>query len=166
MDNEKLIELIKEYVMLYDLSHPKYLDGQYKDKVWKVISEELDQPVNVCKNKWNNIRDNFRKSLKKKKKKKKSGPSAVKIHKYKYSDQLGFLTNFSKERDTFSSVQHSMEDNYINIETIEEENLNEESDTEPKEIEKQDFIKRKVRQNKQEKSKENATSTLKQYIHI
>jgi len=46
MDNEKLIELVRQHNVLYDLSHAKYLDGQYKEKIWKSISEELDQPGN------------------------------------------------------------------------------------------------------------------------
>lgn len=44
MDNEKLIELVRQHKEFYDLSHLKYLDGNYKEKIWKEISEELKQP--------------------------------------------------------------------------------------------------------------------------
>jgi hypothetical protein len=50
----------------------------------------------VCKARWNNIRDNYRKSLIKRGRK--SGQAATKRRKYKYEDQLSFLSGYFQEK--------------------------------------------------------------------
>lgn len=54
--------------------------------------------VPVCKARWNNIRDNFRKSLKKRMAQ--DEEKVTQSKKYKYEDQLEFLMPFIKIRDT------------------------------------------------------------------
>lgn len=44
MDSEKLIEVVRTHPSIYDLSDPKYSDATLKDKLWKVIGDELNQP--------------------------------------------------------------------------------------------------------------------------
>jgi len=44
MDSEKLIEVVRTHPSIYDLSDPKYSDATHKDKLWKVIGDELNQP--------------------------------------------------------------------------------------------------------------------------
>lgn len=44
MDEEKLIECVRNYEFLYNLQHPKYMDAVKKEIVWKEISEQLKQP--------------------------------------------------------------------------------------------------------------------------
>lgn len=46
MDSGKLIEIVRSHSSLYDLSDPKYSDVTHKEKLWKVIDEELNQPGN------------------------------------------------------------------------------------------------------------------------
>lgn len=46
MDDDKLIECVRINDILYDQSHPKYLDCGIKDHIWKDIGEELKQPGN------------------------------------------------------------------------------------------------------------------------
>lgn len=46
MNSEKLIEIVRNHSSIYDLSDPKYSDVTHKDKLWKVIGEELNQPDN------------------------------------------------------------------------------------------------------------------------
>jgi len=46
MDSEKLIEIVRSHSSLYDLSDTKYSDATHKDKLWKFIGEELNQPGN------------------------------------------------------------------------------------------------------------------------
>ena len=43
MDDEKLIECVRKYPAIYDMSHPKYLDNNYKSSLWKKISEEMKE---------------------------------------------------------------------------------------------------------------------------
>lgn len=44
MNAEKLIECVRAYSGLYDLSDKKYSDSTWKDQTWKSIGEELNQP--------------------------------------------------------------------------------------------------------------------------
>ena len=38
MDDDKLIEYVRKYPVIYDMSHPKYLDNSYKLSLWKKVS--------------------------------------------------------------------------------------------------------------------------------
>lgn len=42
MDHEKLIELVRGYSFLYDLSDCKYSDNQRKDEAWRNIGKQLN----------------------------------------------------------------------------------------------------------------------------
>lgn len=50
MNNEKLIEAVREHEVLYDLSHSKYIDSTYKDTIWKAIGKDLQQEGNTFQN--------------------------------------------------------------------------------------------------------------------
>lgn len=41
MNDEKLIELVRNHTVLYDLSHKKYMDSNYKNIIWSDISKEI-----------------------------------------------------------------------------------------------------------------------------
>ncbi|KAE9522896.1 hypothetical protein AGLY_016707 [Aphis glycines] len=43
----KLIEIVRSHSSLYDLGDPKYSDATHKDKLWKTIGDELNQPDNL-----------------------------------------------------------------------------------------------------------------------
>nr|XP_027225118.1 uncharacterized protein LOC113817296 [Penaeus vannamei] len=95
MNDERLIVLVRNHPVLYDLSEPKYMDSGLKQRIWKNIGQELKVDSTLCKGRWNNIRDNYRKSLKKTSAKR--GQSAKKKI-YKYSEQLSFLKKYIYER--------------------------------------------------------------------
>jgi len=40
--DEKLIEMVRSHVELYDLSHAKYMDSGYKDSIWRSIGDEIN----------------------------------------------------------------------------------------------------------------------------
>lgn len=42
MNDEKLIELVRGYPVLYDLSNAKYMDSEYKNEIWGKIGTELN----------------------------------------------------------------------------------------------------------------------------
>lgn len=46
MDDEKLIECVRQNQVLYDITHPKYMDKAHKSKLWKEIGETLQQSGN------------------------------------------------------------------------------------------------------------------------
>ena len=41
MNDEKLIELVRNYPVLYDLSNPKYMDTDFKNTLWSKIGAEM-----------------------------------------------------------------------------------------------------------------------------
>lgn len=41
MNDEKLIEQVRNYPSLYDLSNPKYMDTDFKNTLWSKIGEEI-----------------------------------------------------------------------------------------------------------------------------
>ncbi|KAK5641195.1 hypothetical protein RI129_009742 [Pyrocoelia pectoralis] len=108
MNDEKLIELVREYHVLYDLSHCKYMDTGFKNNIWARIAKEMKQDVSTCKNRWSNIRDTYRKTLKKNVTK--SGQSAKKLKLYKYSNQLEFLNKYFGEMRATKRNIHSLEE--------------------------------------------------------
>lgn len=61
----------------------------------------------TCKTRWNNIRDNYRKSLKKTETK--SGQKKTNVKLYKYYEQLHFLKKYFNERLTVQSVEPEKE---------------------------------------------------------
>ncbi|CAG9829386.1 unnamed protein product [Diabrotica balteata] len=127
MDDEKLIELVRKYPVIYDNSNSKYLYTKHKLEIWKKIGEEMQQTSSACKSRWQNIRDQFRKNLAKNVTK--SGQAAEKRKKYKYEDCLQFIIPFFAKIDNLSNVQSSESDAPVN--TINEETEDEGSQLQP-----------------------------------
>ncbi|XP_031347548.1 transcription factor Adf-1-like [Photinus pyralis] len=110
MDVEKLIEEVRRYPVLYDLSNNKYKNNEYRERVWKKIAEDLQVeggPI-TCKTKWIHIRDQFRRILKKRKTT--TGMAAGPVRKYKYEDILQFILPQMSERETLSNVSQSQDE--------------------------------------------------------
>ena len=42
MDDEKLIDCVRQYPAIY-MSHSKYLDNNYKSSLWKKMSEAMKE---------------------------------------------------------------------------------------------------------------------------
>jgi hypothetical protein len=40
--DEKIIEMVRSHIELYDLSHPKYMDSAHKDEIWSSIGNEIN----------------------------------------------------------------------------------------------------------------------------
>jgi len=63
----------------------------------------------ACKNRWNNLRDQYRRAIKRNKTT--SGQAAPKKNKkYKYEDNLQFLQEFLQERDTITNLSCNLSD--------------------------------------------------------
>lgn len=41
IDDEHLIEQVRQHPVLFDLANPKYLDAKYKHEIWEKIATEL-----------------------------------------------------------------------------------------------------------------------------
>ncbi|XP_039287151.1 uncharacterized protein LOC111047334 isoform X2 [Nilaparvata lugens] len=110
MNDELLIECVRKYEFLYNLQHPKYMDVTKKDVAWKDIEDQMKQPGPACKQRWQNLRDSYRRALNKRKVK--TGQAATKIKKWKYEDEMSFVAPFFAEKKTLDSVDiTSDEDN-------------------------------------------------------
>lgn len=47
--DEQLIEHVREYEELFDMSNRRYSDNLYKEKIWNRIGEELNKPGKIFK---------------------------------------------------------------------------------------------------------------------
>ncbi|XP_076660126.1 uncharacterized protein LOC143363433 [Halictus rubicundus] len=109
MDNEKLIEMVRQFRILYDLSHPKYSDSKVKEKVWCEIAEQMKESEAACKKTWANLRESYRRSLKRRRSTR-SGQAAGTIRKWRYEEEMAFLDPLYNERPTITSVSVNIED--------------------------------------------------------
>ncbi|KAL3269499.1 hypothetical protein HHI36_008565 [Cryptolaemus montrouzieri] len=114
MDDEKLIECVRKYPCIYDMSDSKYMNTNYKSSIWKIISEDILLSDDNCKKRWANIRDQFKRSLNKRKSKR--GQSTKPIKKYKYEDNLQFLMPHIQDRDIISNIENEDEQDDANDE--------------------------------------------------
>ncbi|PZC72481.1 hypothetical protein B5X24_HaOG211105 [Helicoverpa armigera] len=88
----KLIRLVKEQPILYDVNHSKYMDFNTREVAWQKIGDELQKSGSDCKIRWVNIRDVHRRILKKNL----SDP----VHpprRYKYDNEMEFMKSFYKD---------------------------------------------------------------------
>ncbi|KAJ8707319.1 hypothetical protein PYW08_010571 [Mythimna loreyi] len=88
----KLIRLVKENPVLYDVNHAKYMDFNTREVTWQKIGDEMKKPGNDCKVRWINIRDVHRRILKKNV----TDPVAV-PRQYKYESELTFMKPFYRD---------------------------------------------------------------------
>ena len=54
MEDELLIELVRNYPALYDLSNQKYMDSNFKQDTWKKIKEEM-KVDGKCRGRFSNL---------------------------------------------------------------------------------------------------------------
>ncbi|XP_075547604.1 uncharacterized protein LOC142582076 [Dermacentor variabilis] len=87
---ELLLDIIKQYPVLYDKSHPRYKEADYKKEIWKKISQDLGVTDGICQAKFKNLKDNFTKTKAKIRDKMKSGAGAkdVPTVKWKHFEAL------------------------------------------------------------------------------
>ncbi|XP_065080252.1 uncharacterized protein LOC135703069 isoform X2 [Ochlerotatus camptorhynchus] len=97
---EKLIKLVRQHPELYDPKHTKYYDTSYKNKVWNVIGAVMEEESLACKNRWANIRDQNLKNVNKR-----LSSQGTNIPKYKFSDELSFLTEYADATDEHQESQ-------------------------------------------------------------
>ncbi|RZF43337.1 hypothetical protein LSTR_LSTR001598 [Laodelphax striatellus] len=121
MFDKKLIECVRKNPILYDLSHPEYMDTELKSDVWKKIGAELKVEGGTCKTRWNRLRDCYRKFLKR------NAQGLMRSQRYKYAKEMRFLQNplnqncISFEDDQTSDTEEKLlEDTLIDHITAED----------------------------------------------
>ncbi|XP_069363661.1 transcription factor Adf-1-like [Maniola hyperantus] len=95
---DNLIELVRNYPSLYKNKDKKHKSLIVKDNCWREIAEKLNKTPEECKNKWRNLRDNYRKNQNKKK----TG-SASFVSKYD-DERLKFINDSFEERESISNL--------------------------------------------------------------
>ncbi|XP_046828886.1 uncharacterized protein LOC124428645 [Vespa crabro] len=131
--DELLIESVREYPFLYDVSDPGYHDNRKKDNAWQRISEKFDSSTAIiCRKRWIALRDSFRKVYKKRRNM--SGEAAKQKRPWKYENIISFIIphigernqvsnltlNFEESNDSISQTI-SLEDSDINVGDIKKE---------------------------------------------
>ncbi|XP_077292492.1 uncharacterized protein LOC143915651 [Arctopsyche grandis] len=106
--NLALIEQIRSYPYLYDVTDKRYSDMQMKEVAWMKIGKKLNHPHSACKKTWTKLRDSYRRSVKKNKREIINGQVVRK--RWKYDEEMEFLLPFIKERDTSSIVLPQLSD--------------------------------------------------------
>ncbi|CAH2041306.1 unnamed protein product, partial [Iphiclides podalirius] len=84
------------------------MDSVKKDIVWKEIGEQLKQSALACKQRWQCLRDAYRRALNKKKGRSKQAAKTVKP--WKYENEMAFVVPFFMERKTQDSVEIASDD--------------------------------------------------------
>ncbi|XP_023721038.1 uncharacterized protein LOC111871887 [Cryptotermes secundus] len=125
MDNEKLIELVRECSFLYDLQDKRYSDTQKKDTASREIAQKLHTSDKECKKSWNALRNEFRRAIKRQKETK-SGQECVPVKKWKFEDEMSFLQPYLKDRTAITSINcaegETHDESSSNMERIPEDN--------------------------------------------
>ncbi|KAL1493642.1 hypothetical protein ABEB36_009341 [Hypothenemus hampei] len=102
---EKIIELVRKYPILYDLSHEDYKNTRKKDKVWSTIGEEIGENGEEIKTKWRNLRDTYAMYIRGNKTK--TGQAATNSKKLIWADHMEafkLFLNFAKTTSNVSDI--------------------------------------------------------------
>ncbi|RVE54934.1 hypothetical protein evm_000301 [Chilo suppressalis] len=90
----KLIEMVKDNPIIYNVSHPKHMDFDEREVVWQKIGDALSRPGSLCKARFANMRDQMRR---KHKERLKSQNHMTQIRSYKYEEELAFTIPFFRD---------------------------------------------------------------------
>ncbi|KAJ8713771.1 hypothetical protein PYW08_007391 [Mythimna loreyi] len=104
MDEEKLINMVRERRELYDLNHPLYDVRPKRDLAWKQIGEALKHSPRDCRDKWKRLRDCYRRAQKLRRMKSEQGAKIIK--RPKYEQLLTFLNAHLRDDVRASSTDN------------------------------------------------------------
>lgn len=98
---EQLVEEVRNHPALYNSASPDYKNYILKDTIWKKISERLGYPDEICRKRWRNLRDTFRRA----KRSVAEGSVLVEKHKqWKHFYLLAFLDDIPNCRQSVSHL--------------------------------------------------------------
>ncbi|XP_022831644.1 uncharacterized protein LOC111360057 isoform X1 [Spodoptera litura] len=96
MDVGRLIELVRQNVFLYDISHRDYKNPSLKTATWELIASELNESGETCRHKWKTVRDSYIKH-----KKLLKYTTGKKLNEYIWASHLSFLDKHQVNRRSF-----------------------------------------------------------------
>uniref|UniRef100_A0A8C5EDZ9 Uncharacterized LOC114478459 n=1 Tax=Gouania willdenowi TaxID=441366 RepID=A0A8C5EDZ9_GOUWI len=106
---EKLIVAVCDHPELYNTASYWYRDRTKKDLAWRRIGEAVGLAEDLCRKRWNGLRETY---LKEQRKclEKRSGSAAGPSKRWKYSAVMSFLDPFISPRDTSSNMVQGVEE--------------------------------------------------------
>ncbi|KAI8426575.1 hypothetical protein MSG28_005361 [Choristoneura fumiferana] len=107
MSADELIEVVREYHVLYDPKSKDYKDHLKRTAAWEEIGQRLKLPAEQCKEHWGKLRNALLSAIKRRKTK--SGQAAKNITAWKYEDQMMFLRPHIKMRTTKPPLSQTSE---------------------------------------------------------
>ncbi|XP_043483602.1 uncharacterized protein LOC122512050 [Leptopilina heterotoma] len=128
IDTDALISIVQQKPALWDKTLEIFSDRNAKKNAWREVCEELNNDYEIMSdsdkniylksimNKWANLRDCFKRSMKNTNGSKKSGSGASRVQKYVFHDALSFLSKVYQSTatvDSFNSADDFQEDSEI-----------------------------------------------------
>ncbi|MEQ2309251.1 hypothetical protein AMECASPLE_036687 [Ameca splendens] len=101
---DQIIVAVSGQPELYDSTNYYYRDKYRKDLAWRRVSEETGVAEDVCRKKWQGLRDTYLKERRTELEKRRSGAAAGAGKKWRFSAVLSFLDPFVAPRPTTSNM--------------------------------------------------------------
>ncbi|XP_063366118.1 uncharacterized protein LOC134654581 [Cydia amplana] len=89
MDEEMLINLVREHGELYDPAHRQYQQLHRREMAWKKIANKMKMQAHECKERWKKLRENYRKAIKLRQTQKAKG--VTKLKRIKHAHIMTFI---------------------------------------------------------------------------
>lgn len=103
MDEDSLVNLVRENSHLWDKNSPNYKDIAMKRRTWASIASAMGCSAENCEKKWGHLRDSYSRR-KRKGKLQKSGSAGSERTKWSHIDALSFLDDVTDARPGISSI--------------------------------------------------------------
>jgi len=113
-----LIDLVKEFPAIYDCHNDMYRNRDCVQKIWRFIAQKLNSTEITCKEKWANLRSNFRREMRKVRAR--SLADRPKKVTWRYYDALSFLSSSTDaELDALLMRESGSSDNPLIVNVVE-----------------------------------------------
>ncbi|XP_064087404.1 uncharacterized protein LOC135202078 [Macrobrachium nipponense] len=100
---EQLIEEVRKYPCIYDMTTEGYRDNTMRDNCWEAIARSLQKDCRSIKYDWKRLRDSFCQALARQKTI--SGQAAKSRKPWRYENQMKFLIPFMFSRETSTNIE-------------------------------------------------------------
>ncbi|XP_073848771.1 uncharacterized protein isoform X2 [Musca autumnalis] len=108
MENENLIECVRNQPHLWDKRNSLYKDIHFKERTWETISIELCSTALQCKTTWKTLRDKYRRELNANNRP--SGSGATSRKQWPLMETMSFLQSSMESGSTTSNIDESSSD--------------------------------------------------------
>ncbi|XP_049304064.1 uncharacterized protein LOC125776351 [Bactrocera dorsalis] len=107
MDDEILIEEVRNCPLIYDISNADYKNIRKKEMAWKEISKKTRLSEFECKNRWKSLRDCYKRCKRMEQIASGSGQQTPR-RKWRYLEAMAFMETIPNSRHTISSISEEV----------------------------------------------------------